>query len=135
MKQLSALLLVLCLFGCGGGGSPAPTFTQSTGTNVCDQSNPANIGVSIAPDTVTLHPGNTQNFSPVLRYCVDSLVYPHLAWSIQEGAAGGSLVPTFNGAITQTYTAPATPGTYHIQVVYRFSGTQTKTGTATIIVQ
>ena len=130
MKTLVALLLALSLTGCGGGSGPTP----SSGNNVCDQSNPANIAVRIAPDTVTLSPNASQVFTPVLSFCVDSQSLQHLTWTVQE-IGGGLIVPTFPGANSQTYIAPAAPGTYHVLLTYRFSGTQTKTGTATITVR
>ena len=50
-----------------------------------------------------------------------------VSWSVQEGAAGGSI------SATGVYTAPGTPNTYH--VVATSQADPTKSGSATITVQ
>ncbi|HYE78582.1 MAG TPA: NBR1-Ig-like domain-containing protein, partial [bacterium] len=51
------------------------------------------------------------------------------AWGQAGGIASGSVAPNANGAFTATFTAPATPGTYTLQM--RMSKAGTKFGQAT----
>lgn len=100
---LVALLLVLT--GCGGGGT----------------TNPA-IGVSISPSTANLNQGGTQPFTAIVNGTSNAAVN----WTVQEGAAGGSI----NNM--GSYTAPNKGGTFH--VVATSQADTTKSATATVIV-
>lgn len=124
MKQLSALLLILCLFGCGGG---SVSSNLPSGTNTCAQTNPANIQVIVMPQQTTVAAGQSKQFNASIVQCTNT--HGSMLWSVQEGSSGG--------AVSQSgfYTAPLLPGTYHVLLAYGFSGTQTKTGAATITVQ
>jgi hypothetical protein len=104
------------LAGCsgGGGGEPARVF--------------------IDPNSVTLERGQTQSFN------AESMGMPpaKLAWSVVEGERGGFLVEVQEGYTTPfgaTYTAPQTPGTYHIRVTASYEMSGTVTATATVVVQ
>ena len=83
---LHVLFASIVLFGCGSG----------SGT--------AGIVVSIAPPSATVNPGQQKTFMATVSNAANSVV----VWSIQEGAAGGSITATGE------YTAPNVPGTYHV---------------------
>ncbi|MBZ4399855.1 glycosyl hydrolase family 18 protein [Myxococcus sp. MISCRS1] len=69
-----------------------------------DSDGPAPVQVSVSPPAVTLPPGGTSTFVATVTGTTNTQVL----WSVREGSAGG--------AVTQAgvYTAPATPGTYHV---------------------
>lgn len=93
LKTLSCLILCACgllLWGCGGSTPakiPSPTL-------------------SVSPGTSTLLPRATQTFTAALGSAPATV-----AWSIQEGSAGGEITAT------GIYTAPYTPGTYHLTAI------------------
>ena len=62
------------------------------------------VGITIAPTTAALQPGNTQQFTATVTGTSNTAV----TWTVVE--AGGGAVSA-NGL----YTAPATAGTYHVQ--------------------
>jgi hypothetical protein len=62
------------------------------------------VAVTISPVTATLASGGTQQFTASVTGTTDGTV----TWSIQEGAAGGTIS---SGGL---YTAPASAGTYHV---------------------
>jgi chitinase len=96
LNRLTAIALVLApavLAGCGGGDGLG-------GVN----NNPLPVSVVISPKPVTVAPGATQQFSAVVNNGVSNAVN----WNILEGAAGGTINQQ------GLYTAPATPGTYHV---------------------
>lgn len=65
---------------------------------------PATVSVAVSPTTASLDTGGTRQFTATVTGTTDSRV----TWSVQEGAAGGTV--TAGGL----YTAPATAGTYHL---------------------
>ncbi len=60
--------------------------------------------VTVTPISAIVLPNGTQSFTAVVTATGD----PAMTWSVQEGAAGGSI--TAGGV----YTAPSTNGTYHV---------------------
>ena len=82
-------LLVAALSGCGGGGGGGPVLP---------------VTVSVSPATASLAPGGTQDFTATVSQITNKAV----TWSLQEGAAGGTITAAGK------YTAPATIGTYHV---------------------
>ncbi|WP_242343897.1 choice-of-anchor D domain-containing protein [Anaeromyxobacter terrae] len=80
------------------------------------------VSISVSPTTASLVGGATQAFTATVTGTTNAAV----TWSIQEGAAGGSI--TASGV----YTAPATAGTYH--VVATSGADRSKTATATVTV-
>lgn len=81
------------------------------------------VTVRVDPQTVTLDPSGVQTFVVV----VTGTGYPEVDWSVQEGAAGGTV--TSGG----TYFAPTARGTYHVVVTSRAD--TSKSATATVSVQ
>lgn len=95
---------------------PMPLGTEPTGlfsifsydetlasNNVMQTIGPA-VTVDISPKTASLAPGGTQYFTAVMAGTSNTGV----SWSVQGGSASGTI--TSSGL----YTAPATPGTYHV---------------------
>jgi hypothetical protein len=80
------------------------------------------VTVSLNPTTASVTAGGSVTFVATVRNSSNLAV----TWSVQEGAAGG----TVSGA--GVYTAPSSPGTYH--VVARSQADTTKTATATVTV-
>jgi hypothetical protein len=81
-----------------------------------------NLVVLVNPPTRTLSVRDSQNFTATIQGSANQAV----TWSIQEGAAGGSITGT--GA----YTAPATPGTYHVIATSQADSSQSATATITV---
>jgi len=80
------------------------------------------ITVSISPSSAALPAGGTQTFSATVNGTTNTAV----AWSVAEGANGGSV----SGGL---YTAPATPGTYHVVATSAADPTQSATATVTVV--
>ncbi len=62
------------------------------------------LSVSIFPQTDTLGPKGVRQFAATVHGTINTAV----TWSVQEGAAGGTI------DTSGTYVASATPGTYHV---------------------
>jgi photosystem II stability/assembly factor-like uncharacterized protein len=105
--------------------------TETSGTaTVTVTAPPPTVSVAVSPATATLTTGGTQQFSAMVSGITDQTV----TWSVQEGAAGGTV--TSNGL----YTASSTPGTYHVVATSPTTGTSgaapvtvTATGTGWIL--
>jgi len=95
---LGLVALLLMLTGCGGG------YTTNR------------IVISISPLTANLSQGGTQSFTANVA----------VNWSVQEGAAGGSITSI------GVYTAPNKSGTFHVIATSQADTTQS--ATATVIV-
>ncbi|HZP84751.1 MAG TPA: hypothetical protein VFB21_24155 [Chthonomonadaceae bacterium] len=78
--------------------------------------------ITVAPPTVTLSVGGTSSFTAKLNGTPTTAVN----WSVQEGNAGGTIDANGN------YTAPATPGTYHVLVTSQSDATQQATAVVTV---
>lgn len=79
----------------GGGGSTQPPP-------------PATVGVTLTPSGASLWTGGTQTFQAT----VSGSANPAVTWSVVE-TAGGTLSPL--DPSTARYTAPTTPGTFHVK--------------------
>jgi uncharacterized repeat protein (TIGR03803 family) len=77
--------------------------------------------ISISPSSVTVPAGAVQTFAAIVPGGGSA------TWSVQEGAAGGSI--TFAGI----YTAPAATGTYHVLATNSANSAQTATATVNVI--
>lgn len=80
------------------------------------------VAVTVSPRTASVAPYATVSLSAAVTGTSNTTV----AWSVQEGAAGGSV------SAAGVYTAPATQGTYH--VIARSGADSAKSDTATITV-
>lgn len=102
---ISTLLLMIALFGCGGG--------TKTITAISVRTTPANAGVP---------QGANQIFAATVTGTSNTAV----TWSLQEGVAAGT--------ITQTgvYSAPATAGTFHLVATSKADTTKTAVATITV---
>jgi hypothetical protein len=112
------LLAVPFLTSCGGGGSsaaPPPPPPPPPPVSA--------VSVTISPKNVdNLPAGGTQTF----RASVTGSNNQTVTWSVQEGAVGGSIT---SGGV---YTAPQTPGTYHVVATSQADNTKSDTATVTV---
>lgn len=99
---------LLILVACGGGGSkPAPAPV---------------VAVTVSPTSIPLVVGDTHTFTATVTGNANTSV----TWSVTEGAAGGTIT---TGGL---YTAPATPGTYHVVATSVADATKSATATVTV---
>jgi hypothetical protein len=96
-SRLAGSIAVLLAAACGGpaGVTPAGDASSRSAT------------ISIQPPAAVVVPGAATTFSAAVQG-VDSQT---VTWSVQEGSAGGTVDSR------GVYTAPATPGTYHVVAV------------------
>jgi Galactose oxidase, central domain len=106
-----AILGLVFVAGCGGGGS-------------VQQPPPGGGGVSITvtPSVATVPQGGSQSFFATVKGTSNTAV----TWTVQEGAAGGSVTDA------GLYTATTTPGTYHVVATSLADGTKHDTATVTV---
>jgi hypothetical protein len=99
-----AIAAAAAIAGCSGSTKPAgPANTTPT-----DPGSAQTVAVAIAPEQVTVLPGQTVPFTATVTGTADTSV----AWNVDE-AQGGTI--TSDGL----YTAPVTAGTYHVTVTSR----------------
>jgi hypothetical protein len=111
--RLSFLLLgasLLLMSGCGGGGGGSSSGGGGTPT------------ATVSPTSVSLPVSGNQQFSVT----VPNVVLPTISWSVEEGAAGGSI------SQTGYYMAPPLAGTYHVKATAQ--GNSNAFGIATVTV-
>jgi WD40 repeat protein len=96
--------LLVVLTGCGGGGGTNP------------------IEVSISPSAANLNQAGTQSFNATVIGTSNSAVN----WTVQEGAAGGSIT---NMGV---YTAPNKSGTFHVIATSQADTTRSATAPVTV---
>ena len=80
--------------------------------------------VTISPTSAMVLPGSVQSFSGTVANIPGGGV---LSWSVQEGAAGGTI------GSDGTYTAPTKTGTYHIIATNAQNSSQTASATVTVL--
>ena len=95
--------------------------TKSASATVTASQAPG-VTVTVSPKTVTLLTGASQAFTTAVTNATDLSV----AWTVQEGSVGGSV------DAGGTYTAPASPGTFH--VVATSNADKGKSDSATVTV-
>jgi hypothetical protein len=111
LPVLETLMVVLLLVGAG---LAVWMLRSSLPAKIAGHA--ANVEVTISPASANVAPGKTV----ALAASVSGSDNVELIWSVQEGDAGGTIVA--NGAKAEggtvaslaEYTAPATPGTYHV---------------------
>ena len=96
-----------------------PILTSCGGTTA---SPPPVVFVSISPSSVNMPAGGAQTFLATVTGSSNTAV----TWTVQEGAAGGSIT----GA--GFYTAPSAQGTYHITATSQADSTKSATATVTV---
>jgi hypothetical protein len=95
---------------------------------------PANLAITIAPAEAETSVGGTQDFTATVTGSGDTDV----TWSVAEGTAGGTIAnrgaQAQGGAVASlgVYSAPATPGTYHIMATSKAD--PTKSAAAEVLV-
>jgi Galactose oxidase, central domain len=82
--------------------------SATAGTSAAVSVSSAPVAVGIVPATVALSPDGLQNFTGYVYAQGDGTTNLDVTWSVQEGAAGGSITAA------GVYTAPSLPGTYHV---------------------
>jgi hypothetical protein len=80
------------------------------------------VTVAVTPTTFTLAGGTTKLFSATVTGSTNKAV----TWTVQEGSAGGTI------STGGTYTAPFTPGTYHVVATSKADNTKNATATVTV---
>jgi hypothetical protein len=80
------------------------------------------VAVAISPSPAAVDACKTVAFTATVTNAQNTAV----TWSVQEGAAGGSIAS--NG----TYTAPSTAGAYHVVATSVADGTATAVATVTV---
>src|SRR5262245_11346698 len=102
--------MLVAASGCGGGATlPNP---------------PPPISVQISPNAVTVSEGASQSFTAIVTGTNNTAVL----WSVQEGAAGGTITAV------GSYTAPATAGTFHVIATSQADSSKSAAATITVSV-
>ncbi len=109
------------------GVNPAHVFVQATdsesGKSVSSSvSVTSTTTVQVTPTPVTMPYGDPKQFFSTVNNAPDNTV----AWSVQEGAAGGSI--TTDGI----YTASQTPGTYHVVATSNYDNSKSANATVNV---
>jgi hypothetical protein len=87
------------------------------------------VEVRISPAQLTLRAGETH----LLEASILGSENSDIGWSVQEGAAGGSIVPSGSSSHSAMYTAPATVGVFHVIAVSKADETRTATATIEVL--
>lgn len=98
-----------------------PTRTGSASVTV---QAPPPATVAIVPATASLSACTSKAFTATVTNAG-----PGVTWAVQEGAAGGTV------DATGKYTAPTTPGTYHLVATSQAAPTASATATVTVATQ
>jgi hypothetical protein len=107
--QQSRTVLSSSPAGCTGG---SPVLTQAC----------VPVSVSVAPSPAAVDACRTLTFTATVANATNGAV----SWSVQEGAAGGTITAA------GVYTAPSTAGTYHVVATSVADGTASATDAVTV---
>ena len=93
----------------------------------------AGVGESfeVTPRRAFLAPGGNL----IIHVYATEIPYDRYSFEVQEGAAGGTIVPNGDDPGSATYTAPATPGTYHVRAGIVQSPASSRLRTVTLVVR
>jgi hypothetical protein len=105
---------------CGGTWRNSIYSTEASAPAPTPAPTPTPVSVSVAPQTASVAPGGSVQLTASVTGSTNTTV----TWTVQEGAAGGAV------SSTGLYTAPSSPGTYH--VIAKSSADASKTATATL---
>jgi Kelch motif protein/galactose oxidase-like protein len=97
-------------------------------TSVADATQSATATITVPPFTVMVSPPAPTVFLGAMQTFVATVTATNMAvtWTVQEGAAGGSITST------GVYTAPQVAGTYHVIATSVADATQSATATITV---
>jgi len=98
--------------------------SKSASATVAVSAAPA-IAVSISPGTASVLAGGATTFTATVTGAGGGQS-PEVTWSVQEGASGGSV------DASGRYTAPGTPGTFHVVAASVADGTKSASATVTV---
>lgn len=99
---LFSLALILSPAACRRASTPAMTEPSRAHTEFL-------FWITVDPTEIQLAPGAKATFRVNLNYPEGvNYLRPPVKWSVREGATGGTV------DLMGHYTAPATPGTYHV---------------------
>ncbi len=106
--SLASLLAILSFaVGCGGGTASSP---------------PPIVSITVSPSAATVFSTGTQGFTAMVTGTNNTAV----TWSVQEGAAGGTI------SSAGAYTAPQAAGTYHVIATSQTDNTKSAIATVTV---
>jgi hypothetical protein len=118
-----ALLLAFVVAAAGCNGGPVSSLSTGAGGSNPPSAPSVSPPVSISPASETLRTGGQRQFSGW-----DSTVGQYdVTWSLQEGAAAGTI--TADGI----YTAPSTPGNFHLIATSSHNTSLSATASLTIV--
>ncbi|HEX4382647.1 MAG TPA: hypothetical protein VH083_06850, partial [Myxococcales bacterium] len=83
---------------------------------------PVPVSVAVSPKTASLLTGSSRAFTATVTGSANTVV----SWSVQEGAAGGSITAA------GLYTAPASAGTFHVLAVSQADSTKSDIATVAV---
>lgn len=112
--KVGTLMVCALLTACSGGGG------GDNGGSTCASST---VSVSIEPGAATVVAGTTQPFVATVTGIANTAV----AWSVQEGAGGGTV------SSTGVYTAPSAAGTYHVVATSQADSCGSEVVTVTVV--
>jgi hypothetical protein len=116
LPVLEILVIILLIVGAGAAVWMLRSSLPAKRTAV-----PANVAVTLLPATARVAPGHSLDFAATVSGTDDLEV----DWSVQEGDAGGRVVPrgakASGGQVASlaVYIAPDSPGTYHLVATSR----------------
>jgi hypothetical protein len=115
-------LLRITLFACLTATAACAASPSSTDANGLNGPAPTGIVVRLAPLIAQVGPGGSIPFIASVTGSTDTGV----AWSVQEGAAGGSV------NASGVYNAPTSEGTYHVVAASKADATVFQVATVTV---
>ncbi|HJW09445.1 MAG TPA: hypothetical protein VJ483_07390 [Holophagaceae bacterium] len=117
--RLFASLILVPVLGCGGGGG---------GSSSGGSTPPPPVSVSVTSTSTAATPTVTTNGTLTFTATVSNATNTTVSWSVQEGAAGGTIT---SGGV---YTAPGVSGTYHVIATPAADPSKAKTTAVTVVV-
>lgn len=99
-----------------------PSQTATAAISVTPTPPAPAVSVAISPATTSISAGGSVQFTAT----VSGTTSTGVNWTVQEGAAGGSV------SSTGRYTAPSTAGTYHVVATSQADASKTSSATVTV---